>query len=86
MRPKEPKVEAALSEAVLSDAVELVCKKFLAFLQNACAFSHLYPPLHVMAGLITAVSAEDRFTRRMAGFIHLLVYEFPGKPTFSVTG
>jgi hypothetical protein len=38
-------------------------------LQNACAFSHLYPPpLHGVVGLIAAMSPEARFTRRMVGY------------------
>jgi hypothetical protein len=36
--------------------------------RNACAFSHLYPPpLHVVVGLITAMSPKARFTWRMLG-------------------
>src|SRR5215216_6949032 len=34
-----------------------------AFLQNECAFSHLYlAPLHVVVGLISATSHQARFT------------------------
>ena len=38
-------------------------------LQNACAFSHLYPtPLHLVVGRITTMSVEAYYALRVPGF------------------